>query len=57
MNISAADGIAIAQGIISIAAVLAAALPKPSQTANVVISVARKVLDVLALNVGHAKNK
>lgn len=57
MNISVADGIAVAQSIISVAAILAAALPKPNETANVIINVARKILDVMALNVGHAKNK
>ena len=44
--------------IISIAAVLAAALPKPKQEkANKFIEIARKVLDIVAFNFGHAKNQ
>lgn len=48
----------IASTIISIAAVLAAALPKPKQEkANKYIEIARKVLDIVAFNFGHAKNQ
>ena len=48
----------IASTIISIAAVLASVLPQPSQDkANKYIGVARKVLDIIAFNFGHAKNQ
>ena len=48
----------IASAVISICSALAALLPKPAQAkANKVLLVARKVLDVLAFNFGHAKNQ
>ena len=44
--------------IISIAAILASALPKPKQErANKFIGIARKILDIIAFNFGHAKNQ
>ncbi|NCB60269.1 MAG: hypothetical protein EOM46_22945 [Gammaproteobacteria bacterium] len=50
--------IMIVSTVISIAAVLASLLPQPSQDkANKYIGVARKVLDIIAFNFGHAKNQ
>ena len=47
----------IASTIVSIAAVIAAALPKPNDKANRAIKAARTIIDILACNFGHAKNK
>lgn len=41
-------------GVITIAAAIAALTPSPED--DKVVAKARKVLDALALNVGHAKN-
>ena len=47
----------IASTIVSIAAVIAAALPKPNDKANRAIKAARLIIDILACNFGHAKNQ
>lgn len=47
----------IASTIVSIAAVIAAALPKPNDNANRAIKAARTIIDILACNFGHAKNQ
>lgn len=57
MSITIDQCFEIAGAVISVAAVVAAALPTPSPKATMVITVARKVLDVLAFNFGHAKNQ
>lgn len=57
MSITIDQCFEIAGAVISVAAVVAAALPTPSPKATMIITVARKVLDVLAFNFGHAKNQ
>ena len=47
----------IASTIVSIAAVVAAALPQPSDKANRAIKAARLIIDILGCNFGHAKNQ
>jgi len=51
------QGLTIASTIVSIAAVIAAGLPKPNQNANRAIRIARQIIDILAFNFGHAKNR
>lgn len=47
-----------AGAIVGAASVLASLLPQPQQDkANKIITAARKLLDALAFNFGHAKNK
>ena len=57
MSITIDQCFEIAGAVISVAAIVAAALPTPSPKANMIIAVSRKVLDVLAFNFGHAKNQ
>ena len=57
MSITIDQCFEIAGAVISVAAIVAAALPTPSPKATMIITVARKVLDVLAFNFGHAKNQ
>ena len=47
----------IASTIVSITAVVAAALPQPSDKANRAIKAARLIIDILGCNFGHAKNQ
>ena len=47
----------VAATVMAGAAVVAAALPTPSPKANIVIRIVRGIIDVLAVNLGNAKNK
>lgn len=46
--------LAIASGVVSVSAMVAALTPTPADDG--IVRVARKVIDLLAFNFGHAKN-